>query len=154
MVWAIAPVASAEPVQDLFGGAGGTRRHDGGVTTTSEFAYGPPPAGGFYAYRSVVVPAQLDTLQGPLEGVVKLPSHIDTSARACYDLADPRRREMLYAVVILEAWRDEDFAAWLNRDALIDSWPRLSLPRPVRAKWEARHPILAARRVEAGDPAP
>src|SRR5205807_4961825 len=63
-----------------------TRRHDGGVTTTSEFAYGPPPAGGFYAYRSVVVPADLDILQGPLEGIVKLPAHIDTSARARYDL--------------------------------------------------------------------
>ena len=78
------------------------------MTTSSEFAYGPPPAGGFYAYRSVVVPAHLEALQGPLEGVVMLPSHIDTSARACYDLADPRRREMLYALVILEAWRDED----------------------------------------------
>ena len=110
------------------------------MTTTSEFAYGPPPAGGFYAFQPVVVPVDLDTLQGPLEGVVRLPSHIDTSARARYDLADPRRREMLYAVVILEAWKDEDFAAWLNRDALIDSWPRLSLPRPVRAKWEALSP--------------
>jgi hypothetical protein len=101
-----------------------------------------------------VVPADLDILQGPLEGVVKLPAHIDTSARARYDLSDPRRREMLYAVVILEAWKDEDFAAWLNRDALIDAWPRLSLPRQVRAMWEARHPVLAARRVEAGVAAP
>lgn len=54
---------------------------------------------------------------------------------------------MLYAVVILEAWEDGDFATWLNRDALIESWPRLSLPRPVRAKWEEHHPVLAARRV-------
>ena len=61
---------------------------------------------------------------------------------------------MLYAVVILEAWREEDFAAWLNRDALIESWPRLSRPRPVRAKWEEQHPVLAARRVEADVPAP
>jgi hypothetical protein len=124
------------------------------VSTTSEYAYGPPPTGGFYAYRPIAVAADLDALHGPLDGVVQLPSQIDTSARAWYDLADLRRREMLYAVVILEAWREEDFAAWLNRDALIESWPRLSLPRPVRAKWEAQHPVLAARRVEADVPTP
>lgn len=124
--------------------------YDGGVSTASEFAYGPPPPGGFYAYRPIVVPTDLDALQGPLEGAVRLPSHIDTSARGWYDLADPKRREMLYAVVIREAWRDEDFAAWLNRDALLEAWPRLSLPRPVRAKWEAQHPVLAAGRAEAG----
>jgi hypothetical protein len=102
----------------------------------------------------MAVPADLDALHGPLEGVVRLPSHIDTSARAWYDLADADRWEMLYAVVILEAWREEDFAAWLNRDALIEAWLRLSLPRPVRAKWEEQHPVLAARRVEADVPAP
>ena len=48
-------------------------------------------------------------------------------------------------MVILEAWKDEDFAVWLNRDALIESWPTLYLPRPVRAAWEGRHPVLAAR---------
>jgi hypothetical protein len=124
------------------------------VSTTEELPYGPPPPGGFYAFRPIVVPADLDALQGPLSGVVHLPSHIDTSARASYDLADVRRRAMLYAVVILEAWRDEDFAAWLNRDALIELWPDLQLPRPVRARWEAIHPVLAARRAEAGLPAP
>jgi len=124
------------------------------VSKTPEFAYGPPPAGGFYAYRPIEVPTDLDALRGPLEGVVRIPSHIDTSSRAWYDLAEPRRREVLYAVFILQAWKDEDFAAWLNRDALIDCWPRLRLPRPVRAKWEAHHPVLAARRVQTGVPAP
>jgi hypothetical protein len=61
---------------------------------------------------------------------------------------------MLYAVVILEAWRQEDFAVWLNRDALIELWPDLQLPRPVRARWEGKHPVLVARRAEAGLPAP
>jgi hypothetical protein len=124
------------------------------MSTTSEDAYGPPPAGGFYAYRPIVVPADLDALHGPLEGVVRLPSHIDTSARAWYDLADVRRREMLYAVVILEAWREEDFAAWLNRDALIEWWPRLHLPRPVRARWEERHRALAGCGAGPGVPRP
>jgi hypothetical protein len=124
------------------------------VSTSEELPYGPPPPGGFYAFRPIVVPAALDALQGPLSGVVRLPSHIDTSARAWYDLADVRRRGMLYAVVILDGWRDEDFAAWLNRNALIELWPDLQLPRPVRARWEAKHPVLDARRAGAGHPAP
>lgn len=115
------------------------------MSTTSEFAYGRPPPGGFYAHRRIAVPADLDRLRGPLVGRVRLPLHLDGSARSTYDLGDPRRRAMLYEVVILEGWREEDFAAWLNRDALIEAWPRLYLPRPVRAAWEARHPALAAR---------
>lgn len=124
------------------------------MSKTSEFAYGPPRPGGFYAYRPIVVPADLDTLRGPLEGVVQLPAHIDTSARAWYDLADRWGREMLYRIVILEGWRDEDFAAWLNRDALVDLWPEIHLPRPVRAKWEAAHPVLAARGAGRAMPEP
>lgn len=64
------------------------------------------PRGGWYApYRTIYVPTDLDMLRGPLEGVVRLPSHINTSTRAWYDLADPSRRRMLYAVVIREAWK-------------------------------------------------
>ena len=76
---------------------------------------------------------------------MQLPLRLDGSARATYDLSDPRRRALLYEIVIVEAEQDEDFAAWLNRDALIEAWPRLYLPRPVREAWETRHPVLAAR---------
>lgn len=117
------------------------------ATPVSEFG----PRGGWYAYRSIPVPADLDALRGPLVGRVQLPLHVDGSARSTYDLSDPRRRASMYQVVIVEAWRDEDFAAWLDRDTLIAAWPRLRLPRPVRAAWEARHPILAAR-VAGPDP--
>lgn len=83
-------------------------------------------------------------MRGPVTGEVQLPLHLDGSTPATYDLSDPRRRGLLYEVVILEG-REEDFATWLNRDALIEAWPQLYLPRPVRAAWEARHPVLAAR---------
>lgn len=112
------------------------------ATPVSEFG----PRGGWYAaYRTIHVPADLNVLRGPLRGKVQLPLHLDASAQATYDLGDARRRWLLYEVVILEAWRDEDFGAWLNRDALVEAWPSLYLPRPVRAAWEARHPALAAR---------
>lgn len=91
------------------------------------------------------MPADLEALRGPTIGKVQLPLHLDGSARATYDLGDPHRRALLYEVVIVEAEKDEDFATWLNRDALIEAWPRLYLPRPVRAAWETRHSVLAAR---------
>jgi hypothetical protein len=120
------------------------------ATPVSEFG----PRGGWYAYRSIPVPADLDALRGPLVGLVQLPLHLDGSARSTYDLSDPRRRASMYQVVILEAWQDKDFAAWLDRDALIEGWPQLRLPRPVRAAWEARHPILAARGASQAVPQP
>lgn len=129
-------------------------RHDGGMSATSEHAYGPPPKGGFYAYRPIVVPVDLDTLDGPLEGVVTLPSYIDTSARVSYDLADHRDREILYRIVILEAWKEDDFAVWLNRDALLVLWPDIQLPGPVRAKWENCHPVLVRYGAGVGVPRP
>jgi hypothetical protein len=89
-----------------------------------------------------------------LVGLVQLPLHLDGSARSTYDLSDPRRRASMYQVVILEAWKDEDLAAWLNRDALVDLWPSIHLPRPVRAKWEEQHPVLAARGAGPGVPQP
>jgi hypothetical protein len=79
---------------------------------------------------------------------------LDASARSVYDLSKPRRRDRMYEIVIVEGGSDVDFAAWLDRDTLIEAWPRLYLPRPVRAAWEARHPVLAARRTEAGMAAP
>lgn len=119
------------------------------TTPVSEFG----PRGGWYApYRTIHVPADLDALRGPIRGQVQLPLRLDGSARATYDLSDPRRRALLYEVVVVEAEREEDFAAWLNRDALVEAWPRLYLPRPVRAAWEARHPDLAARGAEPDVP--
>ena len=104
------------------------------------------PRGGWYAaYRVIHVPSDLNALRGPTVGTVQLPLGLDASARTTYDLGNPRRRDRMYEVVILEGGSDQDFTAWLDRDALIEAWPRLSLPRPVRAAWESRHAILTTR---------
>ena len=104
------------------------------------------PRGGWYApYRVIHVPHDLNALHGPTAGRVQLPIELDASARATYDVSNPRRRDRMYEIVILEGGSDDDFAAWLDRDALIEAWPRLALPRPVRSEWEAQHPALAAR---------
>ena len=111
------------------------------VNPVSDFG----PRGGWYGpHRPIQVPARLDSLRGPVSGVIALPLRLAGSTAATYDLSDLRRRALLYEVVIVEG-RDEDFAAWLNREALIEAWPRLYLPRPVRAAWEEHHPVLATR---------
>jgi hypothetical protein len=110
--------------------------------STMPQAYPPPVPGGGYALRTVVVVDDLDELRGPLAGNVRLPLHLDASDRALYDLGDKHRRGLLYELVLLEAGSVTDLTAWLDRDALVDLWPDLYLPRVVRAAWEARHPLL------------
>src|SRR5207249_1486997 len=119
----------------------GRRGHDGTMSTLPH-AYPPPTPGGGYALRTVVVADDLNDLRGPLEGKVRLPLHLDASDRALYDLSDEHRRELLYELVLLEAGSVEDLTTWLDRDTFVHMWPRLYLPRVVRAAWQARHPVL------------
>ena len=105
----------------------------------------PRIAGGGYALRTVTVVGDLSKLNGPLEGTVRLPLHLDASARSWFDLSDEHRREVLYQLVLLEAASEADLEGWLDADELVRMWPNLYLPRVVRAAWEQRHPVLAGR---------
>jgi hypothetical protein len=67
--------------------------------------------------------SDLNALRGPTAGRIQLPIDLDASARATYDLSNPRRRDRMYAIVIIEGGSNDDFAAWLDRDALIEAWP-------------------------------
>jgi hypothetical protein len=104
-------------------------------------------AGGGRALRIIVVAPELATLKGPVTGVHRLPLHLDSSAAATYDFADPHRRGLAYRTVLVEAGSERDLTAWLEQDALIEFWSDLYLPRPVRRAWEDRHPELARRGV-------
>lgn len=95
--------------------------------------------------RTVVVAKDLSALQGPVDGVHRLPLHLDSSAPASYDFADPHRRALAYCIVLAEARSEDDLTTWLDRAVLLEAWPNLYLPRPVRRAWEDRHPELAAR---------
>ena len=101
--------------------------------------------GGGRALRTVVVAPELAALRGPVGGTHRLPLHLDSSAPTSYDFADPHRRSLAYRIVLLEAASEGDLTTWLERAALIDTWPDLYLPRPVRRAWEDRHPELAVR---------
>jgi hypothetical protein len=102
-----------------------------------------------YMGRPVLVPADLAALRGPETGIVILPLSLhwsgdETAAR--FDLDDPRQRPSLYATVIREAAEPGDLGEWLNGGLLVGLWPRLVLPRTVRAAWEDQHPVLLAAR--------
>lgn len=127
--------------------------HHGVVSTTSP-PYPPPTPGGGYALRPVVVADSLDDLHGPLHGKVRLPLHLDASARAVYDLDQEYFRRLVYRLVLLEAASVDDLARWLDRDTLLKDWPELYLPRVVRAAWEQRHPVLRERGASQHVPRP
>ena len=95
--------------------------------------------------RHAVVAASLADLRGPAEGTVELPIWLFWSGPDhTFDLGDPDMRRWLYQIVLREAGRLEDLAAYLDGDSLIALWPDLYLPKGVRQAWEDKHPALRA----------
>jgi len=90
-----------------------------------------------------VVATDLALLRGPVRGHWQLPLHLDASARAVYDFADPDQRQEAYQLVLLEAASLLDLERWLEGTELLRMWPELYLPRNVRAAWQSKQPALA-----------
>jgi hypothetical protein len=92
------------------------------------------------------LPASLDELQGPTQGLVHLPLHVAWSGMTSYDLDKPRQRMGLYRTVLHEGLHD-DLTRYLHQDLLLQLWPTLRrlVGRTVRTVWEDAFPELAAR---------
>jgi hypothetical protein len=101
--------------------------------------------------RPHTVSESLADLAGPQHGTVELPEHLHTPQQRSYNLDIDEERRLFYETVINEAVRVEDLNALLDRDHLIDLWPRLWVPRASRGQWERQFPELAARRMAADD---
>jgi hypothetical protein len=111
---------------------------------------GRPERAGRRPGRPALVIASLDDLSGPARGTVELPLWLFWSRPdRTFDLSDTELRRWLYEIVLREAGRAEDLAAYLDRDSLIALWPGLYLPRGVRQAWEDRHPALRAAAASA-----
>jgi hypothetical protein len=80
---------------------------------------------------------------GPSSGTVRLPSHLDWSGNAVYDLDAPGRIVDLYRAVLIEAASPQDLYAYLNDGVLRRLWSLLWLPAQLRKAWEQRFPVLA-----------
>lgn len=92
--------------------------------------------------RPYVLPESLAELNGPTEGVVRLPRHLDWGPAYGYDLGDAADLAVMYERVIREARSREDLRAYLEGGTVRRLWSRLVLPSPVRALWERRFPEL------------
>ena len=93
--------------------------------------------------RPYAVPERLDLLRGPSSGTVHLPSHLDWSGNAVYDLDAPGRVVDLYRAVLIEAASPQDLYAYLDEGVLRRLWALLWLPAQLRSAWEQRFPALA-----------
>jgi hypothetical protein len=99
--------------------------------------------------RLYVVPESLEELDGPTEGAVRLPRHLDWGPPYEYELTDGADIAVMYERVLREARSPEDLEAYLDGGTLRRLWGQLVLPAPVRLLWERRFPELAARRAAA-----
>ena len=94
-----------------------------------------------------VVP--LEELQGPPQGVVgPLPLHLSWSgsdpSSLRWNLDEPASAASFYEILLAEGG-EEDQRRWLDRDLLLELWPRLYLPPHVRLAWRDQLPVAAAR---------
>jgi hypothetical protein len=93
--------------------------------------------------RPYTVAESLDLLRGPSSGTVHLPTHLDWSGHAVYDLDAPGRIVDLYRAVLIEAASPQDLYAYLNAATLRRLWALLWLPAQLRRAWEQKFPVLA-----------
>jgi hypothetical protein len=100
-------------------------------------------ASGARYQRPYAVPERLDLLRGPSSGTVRLPSYLDWSGNAVYDLDAPGRVVDLYRAVLIEATSPQDLYAYLDERVLRRLWALLWLPSQLRRAWEQRFPVLA-----------
>jgi hypothetical protein len=99
-----------------------------------------------YALRPVIVAENLEVLQGPAEGLVKLAQRLcwsDPDPDRAYDLSDTDDVAELYENVLFAARSVEDLAEYVNGGLLARIWPEMAPDRGVQRAWEAAHPMLA-----------
>jgi hypothetical protein len=94
----------------------------------------------------VLVITELSDLRGPASGKTVLPSRMyPDRPGTVFDLDEPALLAEAYQVVLTGATGARDLADHVNAARLIEAWPDLYLPAPVRRAWEEVHPVLTAR---------
>lgn len=90
------------------------------------------------------IPDCLEDLQGPARGVVTIPTSILWApGDNTFELTDSGAK-IVYRAALAEG-TVADQIKYVNRERLIELWPRLLLPRRVQAMWEGKFPELAGR---------
>lgn len=82
--------------------------------------------------------SSLDELSGPARGDVTLPLRLRwVPGERTYDVDNDAQAQIVYQAVLAEGTA-ADQEQFLNRDRLVELWPRLNLDRSVVALWEGR----------------
>jgi hypothetical protein len=103
------------------------------------------------ALRPVIVLASLESLHGPVEGLVELPQRLFWSGtERVFDLSDRDRLAEMYEAVFDAARTETDLTEYLNGEVLARLWPELALAPRVRRAWQAVHWQLEPARCPSG----
>lgn len=86
-------------------------------------------------------PDALTDLEGLASGVVELPRYLYWGPGKNFDLSDWDDVQRMYQPVV-RIGSAADQIEWLNRDILVNSWPKFVLPARCKALWESRFPEL------------
>lgn len=65
---------------------------------------------------------------------VQIPDLIRHTTQDVWDLSDRADRKRLYEILLLEG-TDEMILRWVDGALLVDLWPELELPAPIRRRW-------------------
>jgi hypothetical protein len=87
--------------------------------------------------HAIYVPAVLPRLAVDRAlGRVRLPLHLNWSQpEREYDLSDRRQRARVYEIVLREG-TGQDISDYVDGALLVDLWPDLILPAPLRFAWQ------------------
>jgi len=86
-----------------------------------------------------------DDFRGPASGTVDLPTRLCWSGSPRFSIDDPFDRLALYTA-LFDAGQRDDLARYVNRELLIEDWPRMRrlTSRELIGIWEQCLPALAA----------
>lgn len=90
------------------------------------------------------IPETLEILQGPDQGLVRLPVRLAWSGLTEFEVSDARQRLTLYRT-LLDCGQQQDIIAYVHAGLLRQDWPRIRrlTARRLIELWEARLPELA-----------
>lgn len=98
----------------------------------------------------VYVPADLGILDGPTCGRYDPPVNLYWQPGQL-DFANNGDLSLFYSSALTTASTTDQFAGWVNKDALLRSWDGLALPPRIRAAWETIHPTLRPKGLPVND---
>lgn len=94
----------------------------------------------------IEVPAYLENLQGPSEGIIRPPVSLFWQGKPV-DLSIKEAVSAFYGDALSGKGSLKTVCQWINKDLLLNAWPDIKLNRNHKIIWEYLHPQLRTRKV-------